>query len=104
MQTFKNYQYFLEANLKFIHQLSSLAIIGYQNLPMVHIPNRWANQYHGGFLSNKNDNLIHFPPIANHRAVATIDYLRGVDRLNSVEFRVNTDLLDFFQTANGVKI
>lgn len=68
------------------------------NLPMICQPNKWSNTEYGGYLNNsiEKNNLISGLGFGNAHKVKSLELLyKSINYLNSIEFRVNNELLNY---------
>ena len=94
----------LKANEEYYNQLKSTTIFIPESLPMLCSPNIWNDQEHGGFLLNKDlqEDLISGSSFHNHRMINRGELFKAINKLNSVPFRVNFELLDFLYSDGNI--
>ena len=70
------------------------------SLPMICQPNKWSDSEYGGYLNNsiEKNKLITGLGINNDHTIQNLDKLyNSINYLNSIKFRVNTEVLDFIK-------
>lgn len=96
----------LEFNENLIQEnIDKLTNILPTNLPMICQPNKWSNTEYGGYLNNsiEKKDLITVIGANNYHKICNLNNLySAVNYLNSLRFRVNTELLDFFLTNKKI--
>ena len=89
----------LDFNDKIIQEnIDNLTNILPTNLPMLSLPNKWSDTSFGGYLNNsfEKNNLISGLGFDNAHKVKSLESLyKSINYLNSIKFRVNTELLNF---------
>lgn len=68
------------------------------SLPMICQPNKWSDSEYGGYLNNsiEKNKLITGLGINNDHTIQNLDKLyNSINYLNSIKFRINTEVLEF---------
>lgn len=75
------------------------------NLPMICEPNKWSDTEFGGYLNNslEKNNLISGLGFTNAHKVKSLKNLySAINYLNSIKFKVNTEVLDYILTFKNI--
>jgi len=98
---FVNDSYIVMLNPEYENEIQDSLIISPQSLPMVCEPLKWSANQYGGNLLNNTDNykneLVVGSHQHSHQIMVNDDVYNAVNRLNSLKFKVNADLVDYIQ-------
>lgn len=95
--------FLLKLNNDYLEDIKKNIILNPTTLPMLCRPKQWSNKEYGGFLSN---NYIHKDIITgiedfSHKIENKDSLYKAVNYLNSIQFAVNSNLLDYLMSPEG---
>lgn len=88
-------------NNEYLNEVLDTVIIKPQSLPMIAKPNPWSKDLYGGFLENKSlkNGLVTGSPYHEHKLQINDNLYKSINYLNSLQFTVNKELLDYLFKA-----
>lgn len=84
-------------NNEYLEEVLDSIIIKPQSLPMISTPNLWSEKSYGGFLENAHikKELVTGSSYHDHKLLMNDNLYKAINYLNSLQFTVNKDLLEY---------
>jgi hypothetical protein len=100
---YTNEPYFLKINSEYLEDIKKNLIINPMSLPMICQPKEWSEIKYGGFLTNEDRYIDVITGIDRfkHNIENKTSIYQAVNYLNSIKFKINTQLLNYITSDEG---
>ena len=94
----------VKINPKYLDLIKNNLVVSPSSLPMISQPAIWDTNKYGGFLINEKikDKVFHKSPNTNHKMENKKNIYRAINYLNSIQFEINNDLLNFLLNEGNI--
>lgn len=98
-----NLMYILKMNSAYINTLEKNIIVQPISLPMICKPNVWSDTEFGGFISNSiiKNIIITGSHQHGHKIEDKEKLYITINYLNSIKFKINSDLINYLESKDG---